>query len=202
MNATTQILFLILETVGGLYLAICLLRVLLQVSRADYYNPVSQAVVKATGVPVSLLRRVIPSLGRLDGAALVWAVLVQMLLIQLLALVLSGGLVPILTALTWGVIGLLNLTLTLYFYGIFIVIIASFLIALGGLRLSHPALDLVNQLMEPVMAPFRRVLPPLGGLDLSPILIFLTIRVLQVVIGNLAASAGLSYQLARLVPGI
>lgn len=198
MGTLQQVLVLIAQTLGGLYVGICILRILLQAARADYYNPVSQFVVKATGLPVAALRKVIPSVGRLDGGALVWALLVQILLIELLTLLFLGGFLSPTRAIAWAALGLLNMTLNLYFYGLMIVIIVSFLIVLGGLQISHPALDLINQLMRPVMGPVSRLLPPMGGIDLSPILLFLGIRVLQVVIDNLAFSAGLR---PLLVPG-
>jgi YggT family protein len=65
-------------------------------------------------------------------------------------------------------------------------------VALGGLRISHPSLDLLNQLIRPVLEPFSRLLPPMGGIDLSPILLFLAIRVLQILVYNLADSAGVT----------
>lgn len=198
MNTIREVLFLVVGTLGGLYVGVCILRILLQAARADYYNPVSQFVVKATGLPVTGLRKVIPSVGRLDGGALVWALLIEILVIEVLALIYYGVFAPPVTVIAWAALGLLNMTLTLYFYGLMIVIIVSFLIVLGGLQISHPALDLVNQLMRPIMLPVSRILPPMGGIDLSPILLFLGIRVLQVVISNLAFSAGVR---AALVPG-
>lgn len=202
MGTGREIAFLIVETLGGLYVAICLLRVLLQASRADYYNPVSQFMVQMTAAPVSLLRRIIPVFGRFDGAALLWALIAEVLVIEVLALVGMGGLLSPMRVLAWGILGLLSLTLTIYFWGLLIVIIMSFLTILGGMRLSHPILDLVNQLMRPVMEPVSRILPPMGGIDLSPILLFLGIRVMQVIINNLAGQVGLGMQAAQLVPGI
>jgi YggT family protein len=201
VSSLVSILFMIAETLGGLYVGICILRILLQAARADYYNPVSQFVVKATGVPVAGLRKIIPSFGRLDGGALIWAFIVEIAVMEILALI-AGGFITPLTALAWGALGLLNLTLSLYYYGLMIVIIISFLIVLGGLKVSHPAFELVNQLMRPVMDPVSRLLPPMGGIDLSPILLFLGIRVLQMVIGNLAFSAGLTGYMSAIVPGI
>ncbi len=198
MSTLQQVLALIAETLGGLYLGICILRFLLQASRADYYNPISQFVVKATAVPVKLLRKAVPSVGRVDGSALVWALLVAVLIIESLALVRAGVLISPLTALAWAAISLINLTLTLYYYGLMIVIIVSFLVVLGGLNISHPAFDLINQLMRPIMLPFSQLLPPMGGIDLSPILMFLAIRVLQVLVTNLAIAAGL---VPAVVPG-
>lgn len=198
MGTLQQVLILIVQTLGGLYVGVCILRILLQAARADYYNPVSQFVVKATGLPVAGLRKIIPSVGRLDGGALIWALLVEILLVEILTLLYAGRFLAPTTAVAWAALGLLNMTLSLYFYGLMIVIIVSFLIVLGGLRISHPALDLINQLMRPVMLPVSRLLPPMGGIDLSPILLFLSIRVLQVIIANLAYSAGVR---AALVPG-
>ncbi len=80
--------------------------------------------------------------------------------------------------LTWSLVGLLSFVLNIYFWAIIISIVASFLAPFS----DHPALVLVRQLSEPVMAPFRKILPPMGGLDLSPIFVFLALQIIRVVI--------------------
>jgi YggT family protein len=76
---------------------------------------------------------------------------------------------------SWSVIGLLSLVLNIYFWGMMISIIASFIAP----HSAHPALVLIRQLTEPLMEPFRRLLPSMGGLDLSPIFVFLAIQVIR-----------------------
>ena len=79
---------------------------------------------------------------------------------------------------TWAFAGILNFTLDIYFWSLLISIVASFIAPFS----DHPALVLLRQLTEPVMAPFRRLLPAMGGLDLSPIFLFLSIQILKIVI--------------------
>lgn len=185
MNTAQNIALYIIQTLGGLYVFIALMRVFLQAARADYYNPVSQFIVKATQKPVSLLGKVIPSWKRIDLAAIVWVLLVQIIVTETAAL--SVGLfVPITTALAWAAIASLHLFLTIIFWSMVVLIVMSFAVLLGGMMIQHPILDLLRQLMSPVMAPFQRLLPPMGGLDLSPILIFMLINVLQIITTGIA----------------
>ena len=111
---------------------------------------------------------------------------------QALALVGYNTFIPIFQALAWGFAGALNLTLSMLFWGLIIVIVVSLLGAFGGMHISHPAITLIQQLIYPVMAPIQRLLPPMGGLDFSPLIIFLIINVLQIALSGLAASMGLA----------
>lgn len=199
MQTFTEIFVYLFQVLGSIYAAIALLRVLLQLSRADYYNAVSQVIIKATQPMVKPLRMVIPPWKNLDIAALLWCFLFQLIAIEIAALVVLQTLIDPITALTWGAIGLLNLTLDIFYFGLLALIIISFVVMLGGMHISHPALDLLRQLMSPVLTPFQKLLPPMGGFDLSPILVFLLINVIEIVVVNLANSAGL---MALLVPGI
>ena len=164
MSATQQILIYVIETIGGLYVFFALLRFFLQLSRADYYNPVSQFSVKITQLPVSTLGKVIPSWGTVDFASLTWVLIVQLIIIEVAALSV-GFFVPITTAISWAAIGTLNLALTMIFWGMIIVIVLSFAALLGGGIISHPILDLLRQMMAPIMMPLQRLIPPMGGLD-------------------------------------
>lgn len=181
----------IVQSLGGLYLAICLLRVMLQLVRADYYNQVSQFIVLATRAPIQILRPLLPNWGRLDSAALVWSILVGVLGIQISALIVGYPLVNPLDSLIWSFLGLIHIFLNIIFYGLLAVIIISWLTAMGGMRISHPIIGLMNQIVRPFMAPFQKILPPFGGIDLSPILLFMAIQVLQMFCGQTAYSAGL-----------
>ena len=186
MAALQDIASLLIQTFFHLFLLAVMLRLLLQLARADFYNPISQFLVKATNPVLRPLRKIIPGVGGIDLASVVLIILLQMAAIALLVWV-NGYAVPNVFALAvWGAVGMVGLVLNIYFVAILAAIILSW-IAPGN---YNPAVVLLHQLTEPVMAPFRRLLPPLGGLDLSPILVFLVINVLQIVVDHLARSVG------------
>lgn len=188
MGPMTEIGFLLVQTLFSLYLGVVILRLLLQLARADFYNPISQAMVKATNPLLLPLRRVIPPLGKVDTASLVLALIVQLIAMVSILLLFGAGLPNIATLLGWAVIGCVALTVNIYFFAIIINIILSW-VAPGS---HHPAAVLLYQLTEPVMQPFRKLIPPMGGIDLSPILVFLSISVVQILLKSMAQSAGLS----------
>ena len=199
MQTLTQIFEYLFQVLTGFYAAIAMLRVLLQLSRADYYNPISQFIVKATQPVVGPLRKLIPAWKNVDFAALTWCLIFQIIAIEIACLVLFQTAINPLTALIWGGLGLLNLILNIFFFGLLGLIIISFVTLLGGMYIQHPALDLLRQLMMPVLAPFQKLLPPMGGLDLSPIIVFLTINVLKIAVTGMAQSVQL---FPVVVPGI
>lgn len=191
MNTAQNVALYLIQTIAGIYVFITLMRVLLQAARADYYNPISQFIVKATQLPVSMLGKAIPSWKRLDLAAITWVLIVQ--LISTEAAALSVGLfVPIGTAIAWAAIASVHLFLTIIFWCMIVLIVISFAAMLGGMMIQHPILDLLRQLMAPIMHPVQKLLPPMGGLDLSPLLIFMGINVLQIVTTGLARDVGLN----------
>jgi len=192
MTALTDIFIYLVYVFFGLYLMVMLLRFLLQLTRADFYNPISQTLVKLTNPLVIPLRRIVPGYGGIDLASLLLALILQMLMIALLVALQTGALLPVLPLIMASLIGLAAYLVKIYFFAILAMIILSW-IAQGG---NNPALRLLFQLTEPVMAPFRKVLPPMGGLDLSPIFVFILINIIQIALGHLAGSLGV----AGLVP--
>ncbi len=186
-----DIFSLIIDTLSSLYLMIILLRFLLQLSRADFYNPISQFVVKATNPLVVPFRRIIPGLARVDVASLVLAVVFQAVVVGIKISVLGLGVPNPIGVLVMSLVMVLGMILKIYFWSLLIMIVASWIAPGSG----HPALVLINQLCEPIMKPFRNLLPPMGGLDLSPILVFLVLQVLSVVVSHLAHQVGLSFSL-------
>lgn len=181
----------LIQSLGSFYLAVVILRFLLQLSRADFYNPISQFLIKATHLPSKPLRKVFPTYRSFDLASLVLALLCQLVVIEITALINGFAMINPLYALTWGAVGALSLVLNLYLYGLLIVIIVSWVAP----QSQHPALLLLNQLIRPVMSPFQRIIPPLGGLDLSPIFMFLVINMLQIFLNGIAGGL-------RVPPGI
>jgi len=184
-SASVNIGLLLVNAIAGFYLFIVILRFLLQAARADFYNPISQFVVKATNPVLIPIRKVVPGLFGLDMAAVVLGLIVELIAISL-SLMIAGYPIPIVNVLIWGCLGLIGLVLKLYFWGILIMVIASW-IAPGN---YNPALSLLQQLTEPVMKPIRKMLPDMGGFDISPIVAFLLIQVFEILLVTAARSTG------------
>ena len=162
----------VLDTAFGLFIGAVMLRLLLQWVRADFYNPLSQAIVKLTNPLLRPLRRYIPALGRVDTASVVLILVLQVVNLWL-AIAISGGGGAIGGVLVMSFAALLSKLLYLYTFAIFVQVIASW-VSPGG---RSAALDLVDSLTEPLLRPLQRRLPPLGGLDLSPMLALMLLQV-------------------------
>ena len=184
-----DIVITILLIVSTFYMTIILLRFLLQLARADFYNPISQFAVKATNPLLRPLRRVIPGWGGIDGAALVLAVIIQAITFFLILVALNGGSPSFnpLTLLVWAVLNVVDLIVKIYFWFVIAVVVVSWIAPGSG----HPAIQLVAQITEPVMRPVRKLMPSMGGLDLSPIIVFLILNVISVVIEHMKVAVGL-----------
>jgi len=177
MNPQAAFTYLI-GTLIDLYATAVLLRLLLQWVRADFYNPVVQFLVTLTNPPLLRLRRFIPSIGRLDTASLVLALTLQVLGVWIVSAISpSGARWP--GILVFAVSKLLMTVLLLYFFLIIVAVILSWV----GARARHPVVPLVFQLTEPVLQPIRRVIPPIGGMDLSPLFALIAIRFLLLLLG-------------------
>ena len=151
---------------------------MLQIARADFYNPFTQAIVKLTDPGVRLFRRFIPGYKGMDFASLVLALLAQCIATALL-IIFSGFSIPSVgLVLSWSSVGLLSFIMNIYFWSMIISIVSSFIAPFS----THPGLVLVRQLTEPIMEPFRRLLPSMGGLDFSPIFVFLTLQIIRVML--------------------
>jgi YggT family protein len=178
----------ILQTIGSLYLLIVLLRFILQLVRADFYNPVSQFIVRATHPLVKPLRKIIPSVAGLDLASLVLAIVLQLVLMALTLMLMGYGLGDPLQLLVWSIVGVTALFLKVFFFALIISVILSW-VAQGT---HNPTAMLINQICEPLLAPIRRMLPSMGGMDLSPIVAFLILNLIDMlVIRNLAVMTGM-----------
>lgn len=175
MSTMAEVGIFVIRTLGYLYLLLVVLRFLFQTVRADYYNPISQFVAKATNPFLIPLRKAIPGFFGIDMAALVLALVIQWLLIQALLMLHGYGIVYPLLAIAWAALGLLSMVLTIYFWGLIISIIASWVAPFS----TNPALVLVRQLVAPVMAPFHKIIPPMGGIDITPIFAFMTLHILN-----------------------
>lgn len=188
MNGLNMAAVYVVQTLGSLYLLIVLLRFILQLVRADFYNPLSQFIVRATQPLLKPMRRVIPGFAGVDVASLILAVLVQLVILALIIKLMGYALPPVLQLLVWSLVGVTALFLKIFFFTLIISVILSWVAP----HSHNPAALLVTQICEPVLAPFRRFLPAMGGLDLSPIFAFIALNLLDMLlITNLAMATGM-----------
>jgi YggT family protein len=179
---------LLINTAVNFYLLLMMLRFLLQASRADYFNPISQSVVKATQPVVRPFQGMLkPLMGRFDLATLLSALLIKIVVLVVILQIAGFGMPTLPHLLIAAVATLASAILKIYFFALIIMIILSWVAPQAG----HPAALLVMQLVQPIMAPVQRVIPPLGMIDLSPIILFLAINLIDgIVIGQLIAASG------------
>ncbi|MCO7502840.1 MULTISPECIES: YggT family protein [Pseudomonas] len=196
MNALSGAAIFVVQTLVSLYLVIVLLRFVLQLVKANFYNPLSQFAVRATQPLLKPIRRVIPSVFGLDTSSLILSIVIQALLMAFVLMVTYGTFGDIPHLLMWAVIGVTSLFLKIFWVAMIVMVIVSW-IAPGS---HNPAAELAYQISEPVLAPFRKLVPNLGGLDISPIFAFLAIQVIQsFVMPPLAAYAGMPQELFRMI---
>ncbi|MCK5003316.1 MAG: YggT family protein [Gammaproteobacteria bacterium] len=163
MSHDNPLIFLI-DTLFDIYIAIVLLRFLLQQVGADFFNPISQFIVKATQKPVVIARRIIPSFRGIDLASLSLAVL--LIFIKLIILLALGGIQPSISALLiQSLYDLIQLTFDIFIFAIFVQAILSWV----NPDPYNPVSALLNSLTRPILQPIKKRLPLIGGLDLSTI---------------------------------
>ena len=173
---------LLISVIFGLYIFMLLLRLIFQIVRADFYNPLSQAIVKLTNPPLLPLRRIIPGLWGIDLASVILLFLLQAL--ELWLLVTLKGIPVSFVALAIVTVGYLLKSVVWVFLGaIFIRIILSWVMPYGGGQ--NPVIGLVYSVSEPVMRPARRILPPIAGLDLSPMLVVIALYILLMAVSRI-----------------
>jgi YggT family protein len=163
---------LVVQIVFGILIFLVLARFILQVVRADFYNPISQMFVKVTNPMLRPLRKVIPGVFRLDMAAIVLLLILQC--VELAITHTIGGIGLHNPAMfTIEAIGtLISHAAQLYLICIFIIIIMSWI---NPSAYQHPLVQIAVQITNPIMRPCRRILPPISGIDFSPILALIII---------------------------
>lgn len=167
----------LIQTLFGLYIGAIMIRFLLALARADFYNPISQFLVKVTNPPIVPLRRIIPSLGGIDMASVFLMLALQAIELTLVITIKGFGIHPLgLFVLSIG--GLLSLLLQIYFVTILIQVILSW-VSPGG---HNPAVSLLYNLNEPLLRRARRLLPAMHGFDISPILVMIVLQLLTILL--------------------
>lgn len=167
----------LVQTLFGFYILALMLRFLLQWVRADFYNPLVQFLVKITNPPLLPMRRYIPGYMGVDMAAVVLMVGLQVVELVLVAMLVDQnpnwvGVVVVAFA------ELLRLLVNVLFWGVIIQVILSWV----NPDPINPAVVLLDQLTDPILRPARGVLPPISGIDLSPILVLISLQLLKILV--------------------
>ena len=175
----TQALYFILKTLTQLYLLLLILRFWLPLLRADFRNPVAQGLLRLTSPLVVPFRRFIPPIGRIDTSTVLVAFIIEYLLILVLLLLTgnSAGFLPI--AIT-ALMELAILSLNMFFFVVLIKIILSWVAPAN----YNPMTAMLTTLSEPVLRPFRRLVPAIGGLDISPIFAIVLLQAGVIILQN------------------
>ncbi|MCK7459342.1 YggT family protein [Idiomarina aminovorans] len=161
----------LVATVIDLYLIIVLLRLWMQLTQADFYNPVSQFVYKATQPIVGPLRSFMPMMGKLDTASLLLALILGMLKVAALVWLNNIAVGP-------GILTAISSLLSMLFWVLIIRAILSWF-SQG----YNPIEAMLHQITDPLLAPVRKVIPPIGGLDLSVLVVIIALQFLRILIG-------------------
>lgn len=178
----------VIDTLFSFYIVIVWLRFLGQWVAADFHNPLFQFTIRLTHPPLRMLRRVIPPIGRIDTAAVVLMLMLQIVDQALLAFLQTGAAPPAGALMLGSLARWLELVLNA---GIFMIIIQA---ALSWFSMGHyhPAAAFLRDLTEPLLRPARRLLPPFSGVDLSPLLVLVGLQVVKMLVLPLLAVAGQS----------
>ncbi|MCX7107107.1 MAG: YggT family protein [Methylococcales bacterium] len=174
---TDPIIFLI-DTLFSLYILAALLRFLLQWCGGDFYNPISQFLVKITHPPLKILRRFVPSIGKIDTSSLVLMLALQMLADASILLLLNGNMINIGSLAITSITQLISLLINVLVFAVF----ARAILSWFNPGSFNAAASILETLSEPVLDVCRRVIPNLGGIDLSPMAALLLLQLAKMVI--------------------
>lgn len=175
MNAA---LFFVIKTLLDLYLIAYILRFLLQWARADFHNPLSQFILRITDPVLRPLRRVVPGWRGIDLSPLIALLLLQLVVTAVLIFMATGAAINLGMLLYYAVLRIIVGTIRLYFVAILVHVILSW-VSPGH---WNPLVSVLHSLTGPVLRPVRRILPPIGGLDLSPLFVLIGLQALLIMI--------------------
>jgi YggT family protein len=173
---TNPVIFL-MDTAFSLYILAVMLRFLLQWVNADFYNPISQFLVRITHPPLKILRRAIPSIGRIDTASLVFMILLQVIAGWVI-FTLKGSAAPLEALFVWAIMELIGLLINIFVVVILIQVVLSWV----NPGAYNAATSLIYYLTEPLLGMVRKVIPPLGGIDFSPLVVLIGLQLVKMML--------------------
>ena len=170
----------LVRTAFDLYLLAVVLRLLLQIVRADFYNPISQFLIKVTNPVLRYIRRIVPGYKGQDWSSVILIFLLKTVEIMLLSLMTSGSIPPLIGIAVLSVAQILYLIVYIFIIAVFIQVILSWV----NPGAYNPATVILYLLTEPLLRPARNLLPPISGLDLSPLVVFIILQLIVILIIN------------------
>ena len=183
----TQAAVFLIEIIFGLYILAVLLRFLLARVRADFYNPLSQFIVKVTNPAIKPLRRIIPGYMGIDWPSIVLLFAVQVVEIILVALVTSGRIPALEGLFVLTIAHLIKEVIYVYIFIILIQVVISWI----NPGAYNPATVIMYQLSEPVLKPARQLIPAAGGFDFSPLVVLIGFQLLIILLVSPLMDLGL-----------
>jgi YggT family protein len=187
-SALSDIAVTIASPLFSLALFLIAMRFLAQLCGVSPYNPISIGLRSITDPIVAPINRLVPAGKRLNIGAVIALIVCQVIYIAvMLALISRFDAFNVLQSLIWSTLGAAGLLINIVFYSVLAMIVVSFIAP----QSNHPAVEFVWQLTEPVMAPLRNFIPSMGGLDFSPIVLFIGINVIRVSLGHMAVAVGM-----------
>lgn len=171
----------IIDALTSLYILLLLLRLVFPFFRVNFRSPLAQGIMRLTSPPVMPLRRVLPPVGRVDTATLVVALAIQWAAVLLIAVLYGMPVATWAVALT-AIIKLVVLFVHLFAFAVIVRVVLSWIAP----HQHNPATEIVNSISEPVLRPFRRLIPSVGGMDISPVFAIIGLMALGILIGDMA----------------
>lgn len=178
MNPLSNAGIFLISTLFGMYILAIMLRLILQMVRADFNNPVSRFIIKITNPPLKPLRRIIPGFAGIDMASVVMMMALQILEFYLITVLRDFPSPDILGLTLYALIELVSLGFYVFLFSIFILALLSWI----NPGQYNPINNLLQQITEPVLRPARRLLPPMSGMDLSPMLAMVGLWLIKILL--------------------
>lgn len=178
----------LINVIFNIIIILILIRFLLQIARADFYNPMSQTIVKLTSPILRPFRKIIPGIGGMDLASIFLLILLTFIKSLLILAILSITKIQFHEILINSVFMILNTIIFVYIVGILIMVVASWFSS----GRYHPVLALIDQLISPVINPIRRIMPSTHGIDFSPLVAMVILSIIQMALKYLNPYSGLA----------
>lgn len=186
LSVGQEIALFLIGTIFSIYISLVMIRFLLAIVRADFYNPISQTIVRFTNPPLVLLRRLIPPVGRIDTSAIVLMLVLQLIELWLRTFII-GHAVPVTALFVLAVFELVKLTIWIYIIALILQALLSW-INPGMYQMQNPMASILHQLTAPIMKPIRNIMPRTGMIDFSPMLAIIGLYVLLIIVNGVLRS--------------
>ena len=177
-------LIYIIQALSMLVTFVFLLRFWLPWVRADFRNAIAQGILQVTSPVINPIRRIVPSIGRIDTATVLVLFAIQAVTWMLVMTISGGELTPRLI-LILSLMNLVQQSIRIFMFAIIIRIVLGWVAP----HVYNAATALIANLTDPILRPFRSVIPPIGGLDISPVFAIIALGALDILFSDLVAGA-------------